>query len=68
MTASFTCLVLTAVIITVVFPFVSAPVLQLFGATEELLPYAMDYCGVYCLGTIFVEITLGMNTFLNAQT
>lgn len=40
---------------------------QLFGASEEVLPYAMDYCGVYCLGIIFVEITLGMNAFINTQ-
>ncbi|MDE6838039.1 MAG: hypothetical protein K2P33_06540 [Acutalibacter sp.] len=67
LTASFSCLVLTSVIITVVLPFVSAPVLRLFGASEEVLPYAMDYCGVYCLGTIFVELTLGMNAFINTQ-
>ena len=67
MTASFTCLVLTAVVITVVFPFVSAPVLRLFGASDEVLPDALDYCGVYCLGTVFVEITLGMNAFINTQ-
>lgn len=67
MTASFTCLVLAAVFITAVFPFVSAPILRLFGASEETLPYAMDYCGVYCLGTVFVEITLGMNAFINTQ-
>ena len=27
----------------------------------------MDYCRVYCLGTIFVELTLGMNAFINTQ-
>lgn len=67
MTASFSCLLLVSLLITVVYPFVAEPVLRLFGASDEVLPYAMDYCGVYCLGTIFVEITLGMNAFINTQ-
>lgn len=67
MTASFSCLVLTAIAITAVFPFVAEPVLRLFGASSEVLPFAMDYCSVYCLGTVFVQITLGMNSFINTQ-
>lgn len=67
MTASFSCLIVVSLLITAVYPFVAEPILRLFGASEEVLPYAMDYCGVYCLGTIFVEITLGMNAFINTQ-
>ncbi|MDD3140441.1 MAG: MATE family efflux transporter [Lachnospiraceae bacterium] len=38
-----------------------------FGATDATLPYAHDYLLVYLCGTIFVELSLGLNPFINAQ-
>jgi len=43
------------------------PVLLAFGASEVTLPYALDYLRIYCAGTVFVMITLGMNSFINCQ-
>lgn len=41
--------------------------LYLFGASENTISYAVDYMGIYALGTIFVQITLGLNAFITAQ-
>lgn len=43
------------------------PLLLLFGASENTLPYALEYMNIYCCGSVFVLITLGLNPFLNAQ-
>ena len=43
------------------------PMLYLFGATEETIGYAMDYLTIYLCGSIFVEISLGLNYFITAQ-
>ena len=41
--------------------------LQLFGASVQTLPYAASYLTVYPASTVFVMISLGMNSFINAQ-
>ena len=41
--------------------------LQLFGASSDTLPYAMEYLNIYVTGTIFVMISLGLNSFISAQ-
>ena len=43
------------------------PMLMLFGASEATIGYAMDYMEIYAAGTIFVQLTLGMNVFITAQ-
>lgn len=43
------------------------PILLLTGASENTLPYAVDYLSVYLLGTIFVEIATGLNPFISSQ-
>ena len=63
----FTLLVGLAVVLTVVF-YVSAPtLLRLFGASDVTLTYASDYARIYILGSFFVLIVLGMNTFITTQ-
>ena len=37
------------------------------GASENTLEYAVDYLSIYLLGTVFVEISTGLNSFINAQ-
>lgn len=41
--------------------------LMAFGASENTIGYAVDYMNIYAIGTIFVQLTLGMNVFITAQ-
>ena len=41
--------------------------LLLFGASENTISYALAYMNIYAIGTIFVQLTLGMNAFITAQ-
>ena len=43
------------------------PLLVLFGADSETLPYASQYLTIYLFGTVFVEFALGLNPFINTQ-
>lgn len=43
------------------------PLLKFAGASPQTLPYAKDYLTIYLLGTFFVQITTGLNSFINAQ-
>ena len=43
------------------------PLLILFGADHSTLPYASQYLTIYLLGTVFVELSLGLNPFINTQ-
>ncbi len=60
-------LLLLAVAVTVFFQLVKEPMLLLFGATPETLGYASDYLTIYLWGSIFVELSLGLNFFITAQ-
>ncbi len=60
-------LVLVAVIVTVVSQIWGQDILLLFGASESTLPYTWAYMQIYSLGTIFVQLALGLNAFINAQ-
>lgn len=60
-------LVLVAVIVTMVSQIWGQDILLLFGASESTLPYAWAYMLIYSLGTIFVQLALGLNAFINAQ-
>ncbi len=56
-----------AVVLTVLFLLFQEPLLVLFGASTDTLPYAMQYLNIYVLGTIFVMTALGLNGFITAQ-
>ena len=43
------------------------PMLLAFGASSETIDYASDYLTIYAIGTVFVQLTLGMNAFITAQ-
>ncbi len=43
------------------------PLLMAFGCSENTIGYASDYMRIYALGTLFVQLTLGMNAFITAQ-
>lgn len=63
----FSALVITAIVLTVVTLSFQTSLLDLFGASENTLPYAQRYMSIYAIGTIFVQMTLGMNAFISAQ-
>ena len=60
-------LVALSVLVTGLFLAVKEPMLLLFGAMEETLPFANDYLTIYLWGTIFVELSMGLNFFITAQ-
>ena len=43
------------------------PLLVAFGATEDVIGYACRYMSVYSLGTVFVQLALGLNAYITAQ-
>lgn len=64
---SFIVLVAISIVLTVSFYFSKQPMLIAFGATENTLPYADEYFSIYLIGTLFVQISLGLNQFISAQ-
>lgn len=62
-----TSLMIIAVLLTVLVLIFQEPLLYLFGASENTIGYAMDYMIIYAIGTIFVQLTLGLNAFISAQ-
>lgn len=65
--ASVAFLITMALILSVVFMVVKEPLLMMFGASEATIPYANQYLGIYLLGTIAVQIALGLNQFISCQ-
>ena len=63
----FTALVITSVVLTAVTMLFCEPLLMLFGASANTIVYAKAYMMIYAAGTIFVQLTLGMNAFISAQ-
>lgn len=63
----FTMLVAVSLVLTVVLRLFAEPMLLTFGASENTIGYAMDYMNIYALGTLFVQVTLGMNAYITAQ-
>lgn len=59
-------LIFTVALMAVIFPLMR-PLLVLCGASEVTLPYALSYLRVYLCGTLFVMLTLGLSTFVNAE-
>ena len=56
-----------SVILTVVLLIWNKDFLLAFGASENTVKYGTSYMNIYSLGTIFVQLTLGMNAFITAQ-
>ena len=63
----FTTQLIISVILTFVMYIFNRPLLLAFGASENTIEYAVSYMNIYALGTLFVQLTLGMNTFITAQ-
>lgn len=61
-----TMIILSAVLMLIIY-LVKTPLLIAFGASDATLPYAQDYLSIYLIGTVCVQISLGMNAFITAQ-
>jgi putative MATE family efflux protein len=64
---SFVLMLAFGVVLTVLGLIFKKPLLYMFGASDTTYPYAAQYAEVYLLGTIFVMVGLGMNSFINSQ-
>lgn len=64
---SLTLLILFGIILTVAGYLCKTPLLYLFGASDETIPYANAYMDVYLAGNLFVMLGLGMNPFIESQ-
>ncbi len=56
-----------SVLLTVALLIWNKPLLLTFGASENTIQYATEYMSIYAIGTIFVQLTLGLNAFISAQ-
>lgn len=60
-------LILFSIILTVLFLIIQKPVLYAFGASDNIIGYAVDYLTIYLIGTVFVQMSVGLNTFISCQ-
>lgn len=60
-------LILIALILTASVLLFGEKLLMLFGASENTIGYALSYMNIYAVGTIFVQLALGLNSFITAQ-
>lgn len=60
-------LVILSVILTAVFFVFAEPILFAFGASQDTIAYGLPYIRIYVLGTLFVQITTGLNSFITSQ-
>lgn len=59
--------VIVSIVLTVVLLVWNRDLLLAFGASENTVEYATAYMRIYAIGTVFVQLTLGMNAFVSAQ-
>ena len=60
-------MIILPLLLTVFYLFFSEPILKMFGASDEVLPYARDFTHIIMLGSIFGSISMGMNNFIRAE-
>lgn len=63
----FSALVITSLLLTAAVLAFRRPLLFLFGASEGTIGFAEKYITIYAMGTVFVQLTLGLNAFISAQ-
>lgn len=67
MSNCFFMLISVGFILTIIFYIFREPILWLFGASNSTIEYGLSYLSIYLVGTVFVQISLGMNLFINTQ-
>ncbi|KLI58974.1 MATE family efflux transporter [Brachyspira hyodysenteriae] len=60
-------LIIISITLTIILLLFSKPLLMVFGASENTIIYALRYLRIYSMGTIFVQLALGLNAFITAQ-
>ncbi len=60
-------LVIASAVLTTFFFIFGRDLLFLFGASENTIEYSWSFLSIYLIGTIFVQITLGLNSFISTQ-
>ena len=60
-------LIILSVTLTAIMLIFGRSIMLLFGASQDTITYAVDYMNIYCLGTLFTQLTLGLNAFITAQ-
>lgn len=60
-------LIVLSIVLTAFMLIFGKMILRLFGASDDTISYATDYMNIYCLGTLFTQLTLGLNAFITAQ-
>lgn len=63
----FTALIVGALTLTAMVFIFQDLLLYFFSASSETIGYAKEYMSIYAIGTIFVQLTLGMNVFISAR-
>lgn len=53
--------------LTVLFMLFRRPLLYMFGASDQTIHYGVDYITIYLVGTVFVQLALGLNMFITSQ-
>ena len=59
--------IIISIILTIIMLLFNKEILYLFGASQNTIEYALEYMNIYAVGTIFVQLTLGMNAYITAQ-
>ena len=60
-------LIILSLALTAIMLIFGRSIMLLFGASQDTITYATDYMNIYCLGTLFTQLTLGLNAFITAQ-
>ena len=60
-------LLLFSVVLTAFFMIFKTPILYAFGASDNIISYAQEYITIYLVGTVFVQLAIGLNTFISGQ-
>ncbi len=63
----FSALIAISAVLTALLVIFGRDLLMVFGASENTIGYAVSYMNMYAAGTVFVQLTLGMNAFITAQ-
>ena len=63
----FTLQIIISITLTVLLLIFNKPLLLAFGGSSNTIEYATSYMNIYAIGTIFVQLTLGMNGFISCQ-
>lgn len=62
-----TMLIFFTLVLMIFFYAFQRPLLYFFGASDATIDYAVDYMSIYLIGTVFVEMALGLNAFIISQ-